>query len=54
MTLADLSTTISPSGSPLPLVVTSDPLDHLQWQIDRLRTELLSLQVEFERTRSGQ
>lgn len=34
--------------------ITVDPLQHLQWQIDRLRTELLSLQVEFERVRSSQ
>ncbi|QDV47548.1 hypothetical protein Enr13x_74580 [Stieleria neptunia] len=27
--------------------ITADPLHHLQWQIDRLRSELLSLQVEF-------
>ncbi|EMB16443.1 MULTISPECIES: hypothetical protein [Rhodopirellula] len=33
--------------------ITADPMQHLQWQIDRLRSELLSLQVEFERTRSG-
>tara|TARA_R110002073_G_scaffold149534_7_gene303282 strand:+ start:1099 stop:1671 length:573 start_codon:yes stop_codon:yes gene_type:complete len=34
--------------------ITSDPLHHLHWQIDRLQSELLSLQVEFERVRSGQ
>jgi hypothetical protein len=33
--------------------ITADPMQHLQWQIDRLRSELLSLQMEFERTRSG-
>ena len=33
--------------------ITADPTRHLQWQIDRLRSELLSLHVEFERTRSG-
>ncbi len=33
--------------------ITADPMQHMQWQIDRLRSELLSLQVEFERTRSG-
>ncbi|EMI23097.1 MULTISPECIES: hypothetical protein [Rhodopirellula] len=33
--------------------ITADPMHHLQWQIDRLRSELLSLQIEFERTRSG-
>lgn len=33
--------------------ITADPTQHMQWQIDRLRSELLSLQVEFERTRSG-
>ncbi|WP_286765237.1 MULTISPECIES: hypothetical protein [Rhodopirellula] len=33
--------------------ITADPMQHLQWQIDRLRSELLSLQIEFERTRSG-
>lgn len=33
--------------------ITSDPLHHLHWQIDRLQSELLSLQVEFERIRSG-
>lgn len=33
--------------------ITADPMLHLQWQIDRLRSELLSLQVEFERTRLG-
>ena len=33
--------------------ITADPMQHMQWQIDRLRSELLSLQVEFERTLSG-
>lgn len=33
--------------------ITADPIQHMQWQIDRLRSELLSLQVEFERTRSS-
>ncbi|WP_182870668.1 hypothetical protein [Stieleria mannarensis] len=33
--------------------VTADPTQHLQWQIDRLRSELLALRVEFERTRSA-
>lgn len=33
--------------------IFDDPLHHLQWQIDRLRSELLSLQVEFERTRAS-
>lgn len=31
--------------------IKADPLHHLQWQIDRLRSELLNLQVEFERVR---
>ncbi|HCO24483.1 MAG TPA: hypothetical protein DIT97_16150 [Gimesia maris] len=31
--------------------IKADPLHHLQWQIDRLRSELLNLQVEFERIR---
>lgn len=34
--------------------ITADPMQHVQWQIDRLRSELLNLQVEFERTRSAQ
>lgn len=33
--------------------ITADPMQHLQWQIDRLRSELLNLQVEFERTQRG-
>lgn len=33
--------------------ITADPMNHVQWQIDRLRSEVLSLQVEFERIRSG-
>lgn len=33
--------------------VTADPVNHLQWQIDHLRSELLRLRIEFERTRVG-
>ncbi|TWU39442.1 hypothetical protein [Novipirellula artificiosorum] len=33
--------------------ITEDPTSHLQWQVDRLRSELLKLTVEFERVRSG-
>ncbi len=32
---------------------TADAITHVQWQIDRMRSEVLSLQVEFERIRSG-
>ena len=31
--------------------IKADPLHHLQWQIDRLRSDLLNLQVKFERVR---
>jgi len=31
----------------------TDPMYHFQWQIDRLRSEVLSLQIEFERNRSS-
>ena len=33
--------------------ITADPITHVQWQIDRLRSEVLNLQVEFERNRSS-
>lgn len=31
--------------------IKADPLHHLQWQIDRLQSDLLNLQVKFERVR---
>ena len=33
--------------------ITEDPTRHLQWQIDRLRSEISTLTVELERVRSG-